>query len=81
MATSEEKLSAIREYVWRERIRRGIIPSQQEPDIKLSCFEVGEYFNLVERQLLTTEEGFGAWLELAYPPVLDGAYYYIAERT
>lgn len=80
MATSEEKLAAIREYVLGMRAHCGIIALGRTSRPELSCEAVGEFYNLVEHQLLVTEEGYGAWLELSHPSVLDGTYRYVAER-
>lgn len=79
MITLEEKLAVIREYVLLERERRGIVPERTLLS-ELSCEAVGEFYNLVERQLVNTIEGCGAWVELVHPPVLDGAYRYVIER-
>jgi hypothetical protein len=77
--TSEEKLAVIREYVLRERARRDIVPGYALLP-ELSCEAFGEFRNLVDRQLLRTVEGYGAWSELDYPPVLDGAYRHVLRR-
>ncbi len=78
MLSDAEKLAAIRAYVLGERERRGIVTGRV-PLPELSCEAVGEFYNLVKRQLVNTEEGYGAWRELEYPPVLEGAYRYVTE--
>ena len=69
---------AVRDYVYSERERRGI--QQRELTTKrkfeLSCEAFGEFYNLVEGQLMCTIEGFGAWSEL-YGDVLLGAFVYV----
>lgn len=79
MTTAEEKLTAIREYILHKRAQCGIVALGRAFRPELSCEAVGEFYNLVECQLLATKEGFGAWLELSHQPVLDGAYRYITE--
>ena len=76
--TDAEKLKAVRQYVLYERKRRKIIPTTERLP-ELSCEAIGEFFNLVERQLVNTREGYGAWSELKSPEVLDGAYQYITQ--
>ncbi|MDO8600353.1 MAG: hypothetical protein Q7R73_01880 [bacterium] len=78
MTNDAEKLAAIRVYVIRERERRGIVTGRALLP-ELSCEAFGEFYNLVERQLVNTIEGCGAWCELAYPFVLNGAYRYVTE--
>lgn len=77
--SAEEKLAAIRDYVLSMRAQCGIVPGCVPPP-ELSCEAFGEFRNLVERQLVNTVEGFGAWSELGYPPVLDDAYWYVTAR-
>lgn len=76
----EEKLAVVRNYVLRMRARCGIISLGCAARPELSCEAFGEFYNLVERQLMLTEEGFGAWRELEHSPALDGAYRYVTER-
>ncbi|OHA07802.1 MAG: hypothetical protein A2934_02935 [Candidatus Sungbacteria bacterium RIFCSPLOWO2_01_FULL_47_10] len=76
---SEHKLHVIRAYIEHERERRRITELSTMPLPELSCFGYGEFFNLVERQLMYTNEGFGGWKELSNPEILDGAYRYVAE--
>ena len=89
MMSDAEKLAVIRDYVVRKRAQCGIVPGRTVLP-ELSCEAFGEFYNLVERQLMNTEkEHHGkkcdgneecGWCELAYPPVLDGAYWYVVER-
>lgn len=74
-----EKLKAVTEYVRRARRLRRIKSKPGGPSFSLSCELVGKYFNLVERDLVLTTEGNGAWFELNNPEVLDGAYRYVTE--
>ena len=74
----EEKMNAIREYVAEVRRNSNIQPGKKEL-FELSCETIGEFCNLVDRQLVNTEEGFGAWKELDDEEVLQGAYRYVME--
>lgn len=81
MATADAgKTEKIRGYIIRERKRRGIKKLGTERLPELSCEMFGEFYNLIERQLMATHEGYGAWSELRDPAVLDGAYKYAKER-
>ncbi|KKS38952.1 MAG: hypothetical protein A3G49_04380 [Candidatus Sungbacteria bacterium RIFCSPLOWO2_12_FULL_41_11] len=75
----EEKMEAIKTYILRERERCGVSWLGTEYLFELSCFGCGEFYNLVERQLLNTEEGFGGWRELEDEHILEGAFLYVTE--
>ena len=75
------KLKAVIEYVERARKQSGVKPKMESPNFNLSCEQVGEYYNLVERGLVCTIEGNGVWFELKNPEVLDGAYRYVMEGS
>ena len=79
MISKKKKLKVINDYVKKERKKRGIEKLVIRYLPELSCFAEGEFKNLVERQLLHTQEGFGSWQELADPEVLDGAYLYVTK--
>lgn len=78
MIDAAEKLRVVRSHVTKERKRRGI----KETDLhtahlpEFSCEGLGEGFNLVERQLMSTKEGYGAW-ECLKGEMLDLAYQYV----
>ena len=74
--TDEEKLTVVRGYVQKERRRRKIKQFSPGPE-EGSCFADGEFKNLVERQLVLTREGQGAWYSLNHPEILEGAYRYV----
>jgi len=80
--TDAEKRTAVLDLVYKERRRRGILSGDLrfKRVQELSCELVGEAFNLVERQLLYTADGYGAWKELKDPEILDLAYQYILKR-
>lgn len=71
-----KKLEKIHAYVLKERKRRKIVPQKNPPD-EPSCEMHGEFYNLVEVQLMWTKEGYGAWHQLNFPEILDGAYKYV----
>jgi hypothetical protein len=75
----QDKLGVVVEYVRKVRKRGRTKPKTASPDFNLSCEQVGEYYNLVERGLVCTIEGNGVWFELNNPEVLDGAYLYVTE--
>ena len=79
VVTDKEKRRAIDEYVRRERIRCGVMVLKDDYLFELSCFGFGEFFNLVERQLMNTREGRGGWAELEDPDILHGAYEYVTK--
>lgn len=79
--SDEEKYRAVWEYVMRKREKEGIIP-RVPPDGSWpegSCEMQGEFYNLVEVQLTRTVVGHGAWRELRFPEILDGAFRYVTE--
>lgn len=60
----EEELKYIRDYVNYYREKTGVTKLGFEPLWELSCFSVGEGYNLLYRQLIQTHEGYGGWIEL-----------------
>ena len=73
------KLQAIKDYVWRERMRSDITILGYTYRFELGCWGCGEFFNLVECQLLSTKEGYGGWQELKHDGILDGGYEYVTK--
>lgn len=74
--TSADRLAVIHAYITKERKRRQIAPSLKPPQ-EPSCEMSGEFYNLVEVQLMYTLEGHGAWRDLQYAEILEGAYDYV----
>lgn len=77
--SDEAKRDAIREYVRDQRERGGIHDSvlSTKPLPEGSCEMMGEFRNLVDRQLIMTREGYGDWASLRFQELLDGAYEYV----
>ena len=76
----EEMLEAVQEYIARRRQEAGIIARDLAltPRPEGSCCAEGEFKNMVESQLMYTRQGCGAWRDLAYDDILEGAWRYVA---
>lgn len=74
-----KKLAAIKKYITKERKKKEIAEEEIGTSrmFEGSCEANGEFYTLVERQLMFTHEGYGAWGELNSTEVLDGAYRYV----
>lgn len=83
MLPTQGKQEAVTQYVLAERKRRGITRLTPEVKSEMSGEGFGEFALLLERQLLTTPEGMGAWSELQHEDILDGVYQEVlrAERN
>jgi hypothetical protein len=78
------KLAVVEAYVKSERRRRGIVKLGRAEKVELSGFmhgTDGDIESLIDRQLLTTERGFGSWRELEDPNTLDAALRVIKARS
>ena len=75
---SLEKLKLVKDFVESERMEMGVTDQDLEPAGKpeLSCYAMGEFKNLLYRQLIYTQYGYGAWIGLE-GGVLDGLIDYI----
>jgi hypothetical protein len=74
---------AIEEYVISARQQRGIQNVDQAVKHELSGIMQGpdgDIESLIERELLTTVVGTGAWGELEDPAILDATYRVVARR-
>ncbi len=73
-----EKLNYVKDFIEEERLRMRIIDEDLKTSgkLELSCYVVGEFKNLVYRQLIYTQYGYGAWIGLK-GDVLDGLVDYI----
>ena len=74
MSPTQDKYEAIKRYVLAERKRLGITRLTPERKSEMSGEGFGEFTLLLERQLLTTPEGMGAWSDLQDEDILDGVY-------
>jgi hypothetical protein len=81
MATAAEMLSSIKDYVTRERVRQGIEDVDREIKSELSGESFGEMVMLLDRQLMTTEMGYGSWIELNNTEVLEHVYRLVKSRA
>jgi hypothetical protein len=80
METTEEMMSLIKDYVKQERARQGIINVDTAIKSELSGEAFGEMVMLLDRQLMTTEIGYGSWVELKDFEVLRGVYLLVKRR-
>jgi hypothetical protein len=81
--TSAEQMRAIVDYVRHERQRRGILSVDENRKSELSGImqgKDGEIESLLERQLITTREGYGAWGELNDPDLLSAVFNLVMQR-
>lgn len=68
----EQKIELITGYVRAERERLGVTPRRlTRPLPEPSCEAFGAMNLLMNRQLIPTQEGYGAWSELANPRIVD----------
>lgn len=81
MLTSIEMKSLVEEYVLRERVRQGIHAVDRTVKSELSGEAYGEIALLLDRQLMTTEVGYGSWTSLKDPGVLEAVYLLVCSRT
>jgi hypothetical protein len=81
MVTADEMLFLIKDYVTRERARLGIQDVDREVKSELSGESFGEMVMLLDRQLMTTEMGYGSWVELNDSEVLEGVYRLVKSRA
>lgn len=81
MATAAEMMSLIKDYVTRERVRQGIEEVDREIKSELSGESFGEMVMLLDRQLMTTEMGYGSWIELNNTEVLEAVYRLVRSRA
>lgn len=74
----KEKLKLVRKFVEKERLKMNVTDKHLEPAGKpeLSCYAMGEFKNLLYRQLIYTRFGYGSWIGLS-GDVLDGLVSYI----
>lgn len=75
----EEKIKSVVSYVRAVRTRQGIKELSRSCLLEPSCFVNGEFYNLVEFQLVNTAEGFGSWSSLKHAEILEGAYEYVTK--
>ena len=61
-------MKTITDYVTAYRSKHDIQPTPGRKH-ELSCIQFGEGYNLLYRQLITTDENCGGWLELNSPEV------------
>ena len=80
MTTRAEMISSIRDYVTRERVRQGFEDVDREIKSELSGESFGEMVLLLDRQLMTTEMGYGSWVELNNTEVLEAVYRIVRSR-
>jgi hypothetical protein len=73
-------LSAVTAYVIHERERKGITTADFGTRSELSGEAFGEFVMLLDRQLMTTVVGYGAWHELDDSKVLTEVYQLVEER-
>ncbi len=57
------EINFIEQYVIEKRKQEKITP-KFNPGWESSCFASGEWYNFINRQLLTVVEGYGSWKEL-----------------
>lgn len=71
----------VRDYVLKERARLKIekVDTSVKPEPSGEAF--GEFNLLLDRQLLTTTEGFGGWNELQDAEILEGVYRVVQKRN
>ena len=74
-------LSAIEAYVVRERERRGVKDLDDAIKPEPSGEGFGEFAMLLERQLMITTIGYGAWKELNDVAILTGVYGLVEQRS
>jgi hypothetical protein len=77
------KRKAIEEYVISARRERDIrnVDRTIKPEVSgIMQGPDGDIESLVERELLTTEIGAGAWLELEDPTILDAVFRVVTSR-
>lgn len=82
MISKKKKMKAINDYVKRERKKRSVKDLSPSYLPELSCFDIGEFKNLVERQLIYTKKSkelVNGWKELADPEILNGAYLFVTK--
>lgn len=77
---TQTMLSAIEDYVIRERGRRGIQRVDTTAKSEMSGEAFDEFVMLLERQLMTTTIGHGSWSELKHVEVLEGVYRLVEHR-
>jgi hypothetical protein len=80
MVAADEKLSTIKDYVRRERSRQGIHNVDRTTKSEMSGESFGEIVMLLDRQLMTTEIGYGSWDELNNIEVLEAVYLLVRSR-
>ncbi len=73
-------LREIRNYVISERASLGISSVDRSSKLELSGEMADEFAMLLDRQLLTTEFGYGGWHALEHPQVLEGVYHVVKRR-
>ena len=78
---AQTMLSAVEDYVLRERERRGIKSVDTSFKPEFSGFAFNEFVMLLERQLMTTTIGFGGWEELSDIKILEGVYRLVESRS
>jgi hypothetical protein len=74
---------AIEEYIISARRERGIRNVDRTVKPELSGFmqgSDGDIASLVDRELVTTEIGAGAWAELEDPTILDAVFRVVTAR-
>ena len=80
---SNEIMDGIRSYIENERLRRGVTHVDQIQKTEMSGIMQGvdgDILSFIERQLMTTEYGYGAWNELNDKNILKETYRVIEER-
>ena len=80
---ADTKRYVIEQYVLAERIRREIrsLGWDEKPELSAEAQgSDGEFESLLERQLLTTEIGYGAWKDLEDDEVLTGVWRVVTRR-
>ena len=81
MVTRNQMMSSIKDYVTRERTRQSIQDVDREVKSEMSGESFGEIAMLLDRQLMTTEIGYGSWIELNSIEVLEATYILVKRRV
>jgi hypothetical protein len=76
---NEHRISALARKIETLRLRRGVteVDRETKPELSGISYPGGEIGHLVERQLVTTECGYGSWDELRNPEVLSAVEEYV----
>jgi hypothetical protein len=76
---NEHRISALAKKIENLRLLRGVTEVDRETKLELSgiSYPGGEIGHLVERQLITTECGYGSWDELYNQEVLSAVEEYV----